>query len=60
MEIIIPDNQSGDQNNPKNLFTQTAFSQSENPDYFEGKVRNALKQEIRLFFRQRQFLGEMN
>lgn len=39
-----PNNQSGDQNNPKNLFTQTAFSNQKIQTIFEGKVRNALKQ----------------
>ena len=38
-----PNNQSGDQNNPKNLFTQTAFSNQKIQTIFEGKVRNALK-----------------
>ena len=45
-----PDNQSGDQNNPKNLFTQTAFSNQKIQTIFEGKVRNALKQGNRVIF----------
>lgn len=39
-----PNNQSGDQNNPKNLFTQTAFSNQKIQTIFETKVRQALKQ----------------
>lgn len=38
-----PDNQSGDQNNPKNLFTQTAFSNQKIQTIFEGKVRKDRK-----------------
>lgn len=45
-----PNNQSGDQNNPKNLFTQTAFSNQKIQTIFEGKVRNALKQENKVIF----------
>lgn len=45
-----PDNQSGDQNNPKNLFTQTAFSNQKIQTVFEGKVRNALKQGNKVIF----------
>ena len=36
--------QSGDQNNPKNLFTQTAFSNQRLQTIYEEKVRNTLKQ----------------
>lgn len=39
-----PSLKSGDQNNPKNLFTQTAFSNQEIQTLYESKVRNALKQ----------------
>lgn len=39
-----PNNQSGDQNNPKNLFTQTAFSNQKIQTIFETKVRQALRQ----------------
>ncbi|EEU21047.1 DNA/RNA non-specific endonuclease [Lactobacillus mulieris] len=39
-----PNNQSGDQNNPKNLFTQTAYSNQKVQTIFEGKVRQALRQ----------------
>ncbi len=45
-----PNNQSGDQNNPKNLFTQTAFSNQKIQTMFEGKVRNALKQGNKVIF----------
>ncbi|TPR49274.1 DNA-entry nuclease [Apilactobacillus micheneri] len=38
-----PQFQSGDLNNPKNLFTQTAFSNQKVQTIFESKVRNALK-----------------
>lgn len=38
-----PDNQSGDQNNPKNLFTQTAFSNQKIQTIFESKIRAALR-----------------
>lgn len=45
-----PNNQSGDQNNPKNLFTQTAFSNQKIQTIFEGKVRKALKQGNKVIF----------
>ena len=45
-----PKNQSGDQNNPKNLFTQTAFSNQKIQTIFEGKVRNSLKQGNKIIF----------
>lgn len=45
-----PDNQSGDQNNPKNLFTQTAFSNQKIQTIFESKVRNSLKQGNKIIF----------
>ena len=38
-----PKNQSGDQNNPKNLFTQSAYSNQQLQTIYETKVRNALK-----------------
>lgn len=44
------DNQSGDQNNPKNLFTQTAFSNQKIQTIFESKVRNSLKQGNKIIF----------
>lgn len=45
-----PNNQSGDQNNPKNLFTQTAFSNQKIQTIFESKVRNSLKQGNKIIF----------
>ncbi len=45
-----PNNQSGDQNNPKNLFTQTALSNQKIQTIFEGKVRNSLKQGNKIIF----------
>lgn len=39
-----PSLQSGDQNNPKNLFTQTAFSNQEIQTIYESKIREALRQ----------------
>ena len=45
-----PNNQSGDQNNPKNLFTQTAFSNQKIQTIFEGKVRNSLKKGNKIIF----------
>ena len=39
-----PNNQSGDQNNPKNLFTQTAYSNQKVQTIFESKVRQTLRQ----------------
>lgn len=38
-----PKNQSGDQNNPKNLFTQTAYSNQQLQTIYETKVRDVLK-----------------
>lgn len=38
-----PQNESGDQNNPKNLFTQTAYSNQQLQTIYETKIRNALK-----------------
>ncbi|WP_251717677.1 DNA/RNA non-specific endonuclease [Lactobacillus agrestimuris] len=45
-----PANQSGDQNNPKNLFTQSAFSNQKVQTIFESKVRKALRQNKRVIF----------
>lgn len=42
--VYNPAVQSGDQNNPKNLFTQTAFSNQKIQTIYESKVRAALKQ----------------
>ena len=48
--IYNPKNKSGDQNNPKNLFTQTAFSNQEIQTIFEGKIRASLRQNKRVIF----------
>ena len=45
-----PRNQSGDQNNPKNLFTQSAFSNQKIQTIFEAKVRKALRQNKRVIY----------
>lgn len=39
-----PGNKSGDQNNPKNLFTQSAYTNQKIQTIFESKVRKALRQ----------------
>ncbi len=48
--IFSPNDKSGDQNNPKNLFTQTAFSNQKVQTIFEQKVREALKQGQKVIF----------
>ena len=45
-----PNEQSGDQNNLKNLFTQSAFSNQDVQTMYEAKVRNALKQGRRVIY----------
>ncbi len=45
-----PNNQSGDQKNPRTLFTPTAFSNQKIQTIFEGKVRNSLKQGNKIIF----------
>lgn len=45
-----PNNQSGDQNNPKNLFTQSAFSNQRIQTIFESKVRTALKENKKVIY----------
>lgn len=45
-----PNNQSGDQNNPKNLFTQSAFSNQRIQTIFESKVRNALRADKKVIY----------
>lgn len=45
-----PKNLSGDQNNPKNLFTQSAFSNQRIQTIFESRVRNALRQDKRVIY----------
>ena len=45
-----PSNQSGDQNNPKNLFTQSAYSNQKIQTIFESKVRRALRENQRVIY----------
>ena len=45
-----PRNLSGDQNNPKNLFTQSAFSNQRIQTMFESRVRVALKQNKKVIY----------
>ncbi|MBW1606433.1 DNA/RNA non-specific endonuclease [Lactobacillus sp. Sy-1] len=45
-----PSDQSGDQNNPKNLFTQTAFSNQRVQTIYETKVRDALRDGERVIY----------
>ena len=45
-----PKNQSGDQNNPKNLFTQSAYSNQKIQTIFESKVRRALRENKRVIY----------
>ncbi|MGM9911519.1 MAG: DNA/RNA non-specific endonuclease [Lacticaseibacillus absianus] len=45
-----PENQSGDQNNPKNLFTQSAYSNQKIQTIFESKVRTALRQNKKVIY----------
>lgn len=45
-----PRNQSGDQNNPKNLFTQSAFSNQKIQTIFEEKVRTALRENKKVIY----------
>lgn len=42
--------QAGDQNNPKNLFTQSAFSNQKIQTIFESKVRYALLQDKKVIY----------
>lgn len=46
-----PNQASGDQNNPKNLFTQTAFSNQQLQTLYEEQVRSALRRQQRVIFR---------
>ncbi|MBU3851172.1 MAG: DNA/RNA non-specific endonuclease [Candidatus Paralactobacillus gallistercoris] len=46
-----PNDESGDQNNPRNLFTQTAFCNQKLQTIYETKVRNALKQGAKVIYR---------
>lgn len=45
-----PQNQSGDQNNPKNLFTQSAYSNQKIQTIFESKVRRALRENKKVIY----------
>lgn len=45
-----PQNQSGDQNNPKNLFTQTAYANQRLQTIYESKVRQALKRGCKVVY----------
>lgn len=45
-----PNNKSGDQNNPKNLFTQTAFSNQKIQTIFEARVRKSLRENKKVIF----------
>lgn len=45
-----PRNLSGDQNNPKNLFTQSAFSNQRIQTIFESRVRTALRENKRVIY----------
>lgn len=45
-----PANQSGDQNNPKNLFTQSAFTNQKIQTRFETEVRNALRNNEKVIY----------
>ena len=42
--------QVGDQNNPKNLFTQTAYANQKLQTIYEGKVRQALEQNKKVIY----------
>ena len=46
----VPSDQSGDQNNPKNLFTQSAYSNQQLQTKYEEMVRNALKQNQKVIY----------
>lgn len=45
-----PNDISGDQNNPRNLFTQTAFSNQKLQTIYENKVRKALEQGAKVVY----------
>lgn len=45
-----PNSTSGDQNNPKNLFTQSAFSNQKLQTIYEDKVRNAIEQNKKVIY----------
>ena len=45
-----PNDQSGDQNNPKNLFTQSAYSNQQLQTKYEEMIRDALKQNQKVIY----------
>lgn len=45
-----PGNKSGDQNNPKNLFTQSAFTNQKIQTIYESKVRQALRKNEKVIY----------
>lgn len=45
-----PNNVSGDQNNPKNLFTQSAYSNQQLQTIYESKIRKALRANKKVIF----------
>lgn len=45
-----PGNKSGDQNNPKNLFTQSAFTNQKIQTIYESKVRKALRKNEKVIY----------
>lgn len=45
-----PQDQSGDQNNPKNLFTQTAYSNQKIQTIYEEKIREALRADKKVIY----------
>lgn len=45
-----PSDQSGDQNNPKNLFTQSAYSNQQLQTKYEEMIRSALKQNQKVIY----------
>ncbi|MDZ5437545.1 DNA/RNA non-specific endonuclease [Limosilactobacillus reuteri] len=45
-----PNSTSGDQNNPKNLFTQTAFSNQKLQTIYEAKVRKAIENDHKVIY----------
>lgn len=45
-----PNDVSGDQNNPKNLFTQTSFSNQRVQTIFESKIRESLRRGNKVIF----------
>ncbi|MEE8824644.1 DNA-entry nuclease [Lentilactobacillus sunkii] len=48
--VYHPNDISGDQNNPKNLFTQTSFSNQRVQTIFESKIRESLRRGNKVIF----------